>query len=67
MMVGSADLLIIAAMLSLKTQMAMKQTASTGRRRKAGPRQPDEFELIMCVPLAHPLSPSVLHRRSPLL
>eukprot|EP01043_Picozoa_sp_COSAG02_P043302 COSAG02_NODE_3760_length_6272_cov_13.055565_7_plen_58_part_00 len=47
MLVGSADLLIIVALLSLKTQMAMKKTASTGRRRRAGPRSSDESELIM--------------------
>jgi len=47
MLVSSANLLIIAALLSLKTQMAMKKTASTGRRRRAGPRSSDESELIM--------------------
>ena len=47
MLVGSADLLIIVALLSLKTQMALKKTASTGRRRRTGPRSSDESELIM--------------------
>lgn len=47
MLVGTADLLIIVALLSVKTQMAMKKTASAGRRRRAGPRSSDESEIVM--------------------